>query len=222
MLAWTVWTVTRRAGAATCVKPTGLRRGSRHGRTTPSRWSCRTGSRPTRACCTLSRPRTTSKPRTTAIAWSAGPTWPRGAECRCERTRSSIRSRCRPRPPVGSPRTGARARRRAPSTRRTPKSSPPSRGIGQPRRRTAGSAFGTASAGIPLARSLPLPERGDHPRSSRTRGATLCQARCVQGRGCTCRSGTTSSTRGLRRPSSDSPAWTAPVAVPEHLVTHRP
>jgi hypothetical protein len=94
MLAWTVWTVTRRAGTATCVKPTGLRRGSRHGRTTPSRWSCRTGSRPTRACCTLSRPRTTSKPRTTATAaWSAGPTWPRGAECRCERTRSSIRSR---------------------------------------------------------------------------------------------------------------------------------
>lgn len=141
------WAATRRAGAATCIRPTGSRRGSRHGRaSTPSRPSCRPGSRPTRGCCILPRP------RTTGIAWSAGPMWPRGAGCRCGRTRSSIRSRCRRRPPAGRLRTAARARRRADSTCRTPKSSPRSCVTGQPRRRTAGSACGTASAGAPLAR----------------------------------------------------------------------
>jgi hypothetical protein len=58
-----------------------------------------------------------------------------------------------PTAPSGPPRTAAKGRSRAASTCRTPKSSPRLAGTGQPRRRTAGSACGTASAGARPVRS---------------------------------------------------------------------
>jgi len=103
-------------------------------------------------------------------AWSGLPLRP---------TRSSIRSRCRRPPLAGRPCTAARARRRAACGCRTPKPSLRSRGTGPPRRRTAGSARGTASPGTLPARPPSWPGPGNRARSSRSRGGIRCRARCA-------------------------------------------
>ena len=146
---------------------------------------------------------------------SAGPTWPRGAGCRDRDRDAQFHSIALP--PADPARRAAPVPEPGPAGRqprlgRTPRSWPGSCGTGPPRRRTAGSACGTATAGKPPVSSSPSlpPARGSRPRPPRRQGGARCPDRCSKGRGCSCRTGATSSTRDQQKPPSPCPPWKAP------------
>ena len=114
----------------------------------------------------------------------------------------------RPAAPVRQP----GPRRRAACGCRTPGSWPHRAGLDRHAAGLLVLRVGLLRLGRSPARPPSWPRRGSRARLSRGRGGTRCRAQCALGRGCTCRIGTTSCTRGLPSLSPRWPAWTLPGA----------